>query len=73
VQHAFGGIRVCVCVLIFNAVLKLWKGAVKDVGAVLIFLAVFVASVLTDLSPVIYVLVAGVAGILLRSRKEAQA
>ena len=73
VQHAFGGIRVCVCVLIFNAVLKLWNGAVKDVGAVLIFLAVFVASVLTDLSPVIYVLVAGVAGILLRSRKEAQA
>src|SRR5574344_1761003 len=25
VQHAFAGIRVCVCVLIFNAVLKLWK------------------------------------------------
>ena len=30
VQHAFAGIRVCVCVLIFNAVLKLVKGAMKD-------------------------------------------
>ena len=26
VQHAFAGIRVCVCVLIFNAVVKLFKG-----------------------------------------------
>ncbi len=25
VQNAFAGIRVCVCVLIFNAVVKLWK------------------------------------------------
>lgn len=30
VQHAFAGIRVCVCVLIFNATLKLLKGSVKD-------------------------------------------
>ena len=64
-QHAFGGIRVCVCVLIFNAVLKLWKGAVKDIWALLIFLGVFAASVLTDLSPVIYVLLAGTAVIVI--------
>ena len=30
VQHAFSGIRACVCVLIFNATLKLLKGSVKD-------------------------------------------
>ena len=30
VQNAFAGIRVCVCVLIFNAVVKLWKKAVVD-------------------------------------------
>ena len=67
VQHAFGGIRVCVCVLIFNAVLKLWKSAVKDVWALLIFLAVLAASVLLDLSPVVYVLCAAVAGILIKT------
>ena len=67
VQHAFGGIRVCVCVLIFNAVVKLWKSAVKDVWALLIFLAVLAASVLLELSPVVYVLCAAVAGILIQT------
>ena len=66
VQHAFGGIRVCVCVLIFNAVLKLWKSAVKDGWALGIFLVVLAASVLLDLSPVVYVLFAAVAGILIQ-------
>ena len=54
------GIRVCVCVLIFNAVVKLLKGSVKDWPAALIFAAVLAAALLTDLSPVIFV--AGAAG-----------
>ena len=66
VQHAFGGIRVCVCVLIFNAVVKLWKSAVKDKWALCIFLCVLAASLLLDLSPVVYVLFAAVAGILIQ-------
>ena len=72
VQHAFAGIRVCVCVLIFNAVLKLWKSAVKDVWGLLIFLAVLAASLLTSLSPVWYVLAAGVAGVLIQNLKGAK-
>ena len=67
VQNAFAGIRACVCVLIFNATLKLWQGAVKDVGGALIFAAVLAASLLTDLSPVLFVLAAAVAGIILRN------
>ena len=67
VQHAFGGIRVCVCVLIFNAVLKLWKSAVKDKWALGIFAVVLAASLLLDLSPVVYVLFAAVAGILIKT------
>lgn len=55
VQHAFAGIRVCVCVLIFNAVVKLFKSAVKDWVAGVIFLAVLAAAMLTDLSPVVFV------------------
>ena len=66
VQHAFGGIRVCVCVLIFNAVLKLWKSAVKDRWTLGIFVVVLAASLLLDLSPVIWVLLAGVAGLLIK-------
>ena len=66
VQNAFAGIRVCVCVLIFNAILKLWQGAVKDIWGVLIFAAVLAASLLTEVSPVLFVLAAAVAGIVIR-------
>lgn len=67
VQNAFAGIRVCVCVLIFNAVLKLWKKSVTDKLGMVIFLAVFLGSVLLDLSPVLYVLLAGVAGVVVKN------
>ena len=64
VKSAFAAIRVCVCVLIFNAVLKLWKGAVKDKAGLCLFLLVFLLSIFLDISPVFYVLVCAVAGIL---------
>ena len=66
VQNAFAGVRVCVCVLIFNAVVKLWKKSVVDKPALVIFLAVFFGSVLLDLSPVLFVLLAGAAGLLIK-------
>ena len=65
VNSAFAAIRVCVCVLIFNSVLKLWKGAVKDKAAAVIYVLVFALSVILNLSPVIFVLISGLAGILL--------
>ena len=64
VKSAFAAIRVCVCVLIFNAVLKLWKGAVKDKAGLCLFLLVFVLSIFLDISPVFYVLFCAAAGIL---------
>ncbi len=66
VKHAFAGIRACVCVFIFNAVRKLWKSAVKDKWGLVIFALVFLASLFFDLSPILYVLAAGVAGIILQ-------
>ena len=65
VKSAFSAIRVCVCVLIFNAVLKLWKGAVKDKAALCLFLLVFGLSIFLDISPVFYVIFCATAGILL--------
>ena len=67
VQHAFAGVRVCVCVLIFNAVLKLWKSAVKDRWALGIFLVVFLGAVFLDVSPVVFVLFAAAAGIIIKT------
>ena len=66
VQNAFAGIRACVCVLILNAVVKLWKKSVVDWKAFLIFAVVFLGSVFLDLSPVLYVLLAGVAGVVIK-------
>ncbi len=63
VKDAFAGIRVCVFVLILNAVVKLGKASVKDAVTLCIFLAVLAASVLLDLSPIIFVVCAAIAGI----------
>lgn len=63
VQHGFAGIRVCVCVLIFNAVTKLWKKAVTDKASLVLCLLVFVLSVFLDLSPVLFVVLCAAAGI----------
>ncbi len=67
VQNAFGGIRICVCVLILNAVVKLYKKAVVDKATFAIFLLVTLGSTLTNLSPVIFVVIAAVLGIALKA------
>ena len=67
VNHAFGGIRVCVCVLILNAVVKLFKKAVIDLPTAVIFLAVAAGSYFSSLSPVVFVLVSALAGIALKN------
>ena len=71
VKNAFAGIRACVCVLILNAVVKLWKKSVADWKALVIFAVVFAGSVFLKLSPILYVIVAALAGIALK-RMEAR-
>ncbi|MBR2262756.1 MAG: chromate transporter [Firmicutes bacterium] len=63
VKNAFAGIRVCVFVLILNAVVKLGKSSIKDAVTLGIFLVVLVGSLLLDISPIIFVLIAAVVGI----------
>lgn len=70
VQNAFAGVRVCVCVLILNAVIKLWKTSVVDKATLVIFTAVFLGSVFTNLSPVIFVIISAIAGIFIKNLKE---
>ena len=74
VKHAFSGIRVCVSVLILNAVLKLFKGAVIDRWTLLIFSAVLIASVFFNISAAILVLISGILGysIKLTERKRGE-
>ena len=67
VQNAFACIQVCVCVLIFNAVIKLLKKSVIDKRTCVIFLLVMTGGTLLSLSPVWFVLLAALAGIVLKN------
>ena len=75
VINAFAGIRVCVVVLILNAVLKLVKKGVVDKPTAVIAVLVFLGAVLTKLSPAVFVVLSGIAGLLLKNvgGKEAKA
>ena len=75
VQHAFAGIRVCVCVLILQAVLRLWKKSVVDPFTLGLYLAVFALHALSGLLPykipaAALVILSGAAGILAANRKN---
>lgn len=75
VQHAFAGIRVAVCALILDAVIKLWKSGVKNAVGIFLCLAAFLLTAILGISPIFTVLAAGIFGIvsgLLRNRKAGQ-
>ncbi|MBR4544431.1 MAG: chromate transporter [Oscillibacter sp.] len=67
VRNAFAGIQVCVCVLIFNATLKLLKKSVIDRRTAVIFALVLAGSVVVNLSPVWFVLSSACAGAALKA------
>ena len=73
VGHALNGIKICVCALILDAVLKLAKKSVIDRYCLLIFLAVFFVSLLTDFSTILLIIASGMLGIIISkftNRKE---
>ena len=68
VQHAFAGIRVCVCVLIFQAVQKLWKGAIKEIKSLvlyvcILFLTLFAGKFGFSIPKAVLVVAAGIVGV----------
>ena len=85
VKHAFGGIRAGVVALILSSVIKLLKGAVKDIATGVIYAVVLVLAVVGAFvpmpagaagevldffcSPVVLVVLAGVAGLCVRAAK----
>ncbi len=65
VQWAFSGIRAAVVALILSSMWKIAKKSLVDIFAITIFLVVALVSFFTDLSPVVFVVSAGVLGIVL--------
>ena len=64
VQNAFAGIRIGVCVLILTAVIKLFKKAIVDKFTFALFAITFALAIFVDISPIIFVIVAAVAGMI---------
>ena len=62
-QQALAGIRVAVCALILDAIVKLWKKNVKSIWGIALFLIVLAVMILLDVSPILVVIGAAVVGI----------
>jgi chromate transporter len=69
VKHAFTGIRVAVCALIVDTVIKLVKGVFKNKKAIAMYALVFALSVLWSVSPALLVAAAGLLGLLVFREK----
>ena len=69
VQHAFSGVRIVVCVLILNAVIKLWKNSVKGKLGIIIFILSFVAAALLRISPIYIVIISAIVGLLTKYKR----
>ena len=67
VQNAFSGIRICVCVLIINATVNLWKTAITDKFGLVMFVIVLVLSSFLNISPIFFVLGSGFLGFLFKT------
>ena len=65
VQHAFAGIRVAVCALVLQSVWKMAKKGVVDLPTGVILVVTFAAVAFFGVSPVLMVVIATAAGILI--------
>ena len=72
IQHAFAGIRVAVCALVFYSVLKMIKKDANTGLKFMVFILTFIAIGFLSISPIVVVITVGVFGILLgRVKKNA--
>ncbi len=67
VKYAMSGIRVCVCALVLSAVCTLWKKAIVDKVALMIFAVALIVAVFEAVPTAIIVVVSGVVGYVVRS------
>lgn len=70
VRSAFAAISICVCALILDAVIGMWKKGVKDAFGIFLFAAMFALAAFTSVSPILLVVVAALLGV---SVKQVQA
>lgn len=70
VQHALSGIRICVCALVIQAILKLSKKSIIDTITAIIACIVLACSLFTNVPAVFLVIGSAIAGIVIKSISE---
>lgn len=70
VNWAFNGIRAAVVALILSATINVSKKSIVDIATGIICALVTVLSIIFDISPAVYVVIAGVCGIIIKGSKK---
>lgn len=70
VRHALSAVSVCVCALILDSVISMWKKGVKDVFGFVLFAVMLAAMTFTDASPVVLVILSAVSGVVYKTLAE---
>lgn len=63
VRHALSAVSVCVCALILDTVISMWKKGVKNLFGLVLFAAMLVLMTFTKISPVLLVVLSALLGI----------
>ena len=72
VAHTFAGLRIAVCVIILNAVIKLIKSGAKNIFYFIVFGISFLAVIIFNISPVFIILSGGILGVIFYFRRDKQ-
>ena len=67
VRHALSAVSVCVCALILDSIVAMWKKGVKDIFGIVVFVIMLVLMTFTETSPVLLVVLSAVCGIICKS------
>ena len=70
VAHALVGVRACVCALILNSAVKLFRKAVLDVPTFLVFAVVFLLAAFAGVTPALLVACSGAFGLALYALRK---
>lgn len=67
VKNAFAGIRVCVCVLILNAVERLWEKSIINKKTFILFSIIFLLTIFTSIPLYFLVIASAIVGVVINA------
>ena len=73
VRHALSAVSVCVCALILDSIIAMWKKGVKDVFGIILFAVMLILMTFSEVSPVLMVILSAVLGIVYKSIQNSKA